>query len=105
MSRDNAQVMLLVEDDGVGITKPQGKTERQSFGLAGIKERIGTLGGKVRVTSSKGKGTRVEVTVPVESQLEGSASQLSVVRTEAAPNAEAVPARAALATGTTGSGA
>ncbi len=102
MSRESDQVMLVVEDDGVGITKAQGKTERRSFGLAGIKERISTLGGKVRVTSGKGKGTRVEVTVPVEPLLEA-VSPPQNGRSEAPASSES--ARAALATGTTGSGA
>jgi signal transduction histidine kinase len=63
MARDNGTLRLLVEDDGIGI---QGKSSssRGSFGLAGIKERIGMLGGRVRISSAKGKGTRIEVTVP-----------------------------------------
>jgi glucose-6-phosphate-specific signal transduction histidine kinase len=32
--------------------------------LAGIKERIAMLGGVSRVTSAKGKGTRIEISVP-----------------------------------------
>lgn len=79
MARDNGNVMLLVEDDGVGITKPQGKTERQTFGLAGIRERIGMLGGKVRVVSSKGQGTRIEVSLP-ESRVEGAVQQPVLLR-------------------------
>lgn len=98
MSRDDGKVALFVEDDGVGITKPQGKTERQTFGLAGIRERIGMLGGKVRVVSSKGKGTRIEVTVPVESSAEAALQQSVVLRT-----ADAVPSvRMVAANGTTG---
>jgi signal transduction histidine kinase len=96
MARENGAVALLVEDDGVGIVKPTGKTGRQTFGLAGIKERIGMLGGKVRVVSAKGKGTRVEVTVPVESALEAVLSQAGV-RSEAS-----AVARIAAANGTTG---
>lgn len=102
MSRDDGMVTLLVEDDGVGISKTQGKSERRSFGLAGIKERIGTLGGKVRVTSAKGKGTRVEVTVPVEPQPVASPQSGARGENPAQPQAAS---RAALATGTTGSGA
>jgi signal transduction histidine kinase len=96
MSRENGKVALLVEDDGVGIVKPNGKTGRQTFGLAGIKERIGMLGGNVRVVSSKGKGTRLEVIVPVENGLEAVLSQAGM-RTEGTPMA-----RIAAANGTTG---
>lgn len=63
MERQNDGIHLLVEDDGVGIF-PKSNFRGNSFGLAGIKERVGMLGGKVRVTSLKGQGTRIEITVP-----------------------------------------
>jgi signal transduction histidine kinase len=65
VARESKLVHVLVEDDGVGI-QPKSATnkERQSFGLAGIKERIAMLSGVSRVISAKGKGTRIEITVP-----------------------------------------
>jgi signal transduction histidine kinase len=63
MTRQQGQVRLEVEDDGVGIF-PKSNFRGNSFGLAGIKERVGMLGGEVRIASMKGKGTRIEVTVP-----------------------------------------
>ena len=64
MTRDEDCVRLLVEDDGVGmVAKP--KAARRSFGLAGMHERIGNIGGKMKVTSARGKGTRIEVNVPI----------------------------------------
>jgi len=67
MQRDNGCVRLLVEDDGVGFQPRFASSSRgHSFGLAGIKERVGMLGGAVKLVSGKGKGTRLEVTVPVE---------------------------------------
>lgn len=61
--REDEQVHVVVEDDGIGI---QGRpnARNQSFGLAGMKERIAVLGGISRVISAKGKGTRIEITVP-----------------------------------------
>jgi len=69
MSRQNGRVLLMVEDDGVGCTlsKPS-RNERQTFGLAGVRERVGMLGGNVKITSSKGKGMRLEITVPVNEE-------------------------------------
>ena len=55
---------MVVEDDGIGI-QAKGNSRGHSFGLAGIKERIAMLGGVSRVISAKGKGTRLEITVPV----------------------------------------
>jgi len=54
---------VIVEDDGVGI-QTRNSNSRESFGLAGIKERIAMLGGISRVISAKGKGTRIEISVP-----------------------------------------
>jgi len=63
MTREERTIHLIVEDDGVGIQARSG-TGEQSFGLAGIKERISMLGGVSRVISAKGKGTRIEISVP-----------------------------------------
>jgi signal transduction histidine kinase len=35
------------------------------FGLIGMNERVKLLGGELKLETSPGKGTRVEVTVPV----------------------------------------
>ena len=64
MVRAGDTVRLRIEDDGVGIlVKPD--PSRRTFGLAGMHERIGNLGGAMKVTSSRGKGTCIEVNVPV----------------------------------------
>jgi signal transduction histidine kinase len=63
ITREERMIHLVVEDDGVGIQQRSGAGE-QSFGLAGIKERIAMLGGVSRVISAKGKGTRIEIDVP-----------------------------------------
>jgi signal transduction histidine kinase len=61
--RESQTVRVSVEDDGIGI-QVRSNSRGHSFGLAGIKERIATLGGVARVTSARGKGTRIEITVP-----------------------------------------
>lgn len=63
MDRVNGLIKLSVEDDGIGIF-PKTNYRGNSFGLAGIKERVGMLGGEVRVVSMKDQGTRIEVSVP-----------------------------------------
>jgi signal transduction histidine kinase len=61
--REDRLVQMIVEDDGIGI-QAKADSRDQSFGLAGIKERIAMLGGASRVISAKGKGTRIEINVP-----------------------------------------
>jgi signal transduction histidine kinase len=64
MERKGETLKLVIEDDGTGIraiTNPL----RPSFGMAGMQERISTLGGQMRVISRKGEGTKISVTVPV----------------------------------------
>ena len=63
--REEQLVQVVVEDDGIGIQPKTGaKEQQQSFGLAGIKERIAMLGGVSRVVSAEGRGTRIEINVP-----------------------------------------
>lgn len=67
MTRTDGKVQLLVEDDGVGMnTSRSGARAGQTFGLAGMRERLAILGGTMRVTSAKGRGTKLEITVPAE---------------------------------------
>ena len=63
VSREQNVIKLLVEDDGIGFLQ-KGVSRGRSFGLAGMRERIAVLGGSVRVRTGKGRGTRIEVTVP-----------------------------------------
>jgi signal transduction histidine kinase len=56
---------LAISDDGDGFD-PAAPPRRAGggFGLTSMRERTETLGGEFSVTSSPGKGTRVEVVVP-----------------------------------------
>jgi len=65
LNQDRERVRLLVEDDGMGFSTKTSNSRGNSFGLAGIKERVHSIGGEVRVTSAKDRGTRIEVTVPL----------------------------------------
>lgn len=87
MERQGETLTLVIEDDGVGIraiTNPL----RPSFGVAGMHERISTLGGLMKVSSRKGEGTKILVTVPLPPHLE-----------EPVPKDEAQERRALLGTG------
>ena len=57
-------VELSVADDGVGIADVEA-ARTQSNGLAGMSHRMRAIGGRFDVVSAPGKGTRVEVFVPL----------------------------------------
>jgi len=58
-------VELIISDDGKGFDS-QDRYKPRSFGLRGIQERIGQMGGTVEIASQVGKGSRIEVCVPLD---------------------------------------
>ena len=60
---DGPWARLSVEDDGMGFSR-RGSSAR-SFGILGMRERIAALGGSVRIRSRKGRGTRLNVSLPI----------------------------------------
>jgi two-component system sensor histidine kinase UhpB len=56
---------LVVVDDGCGFD-PQQVTSSKSLGLRGMQERLRILGGQLYLTSTSGRGTRLEAIVPLE---------------------------------------
>jgi signal transduction histidine kinase len=61
VARDDGQVVVEVVDDGVGGAD----TERGS-GLRGLADRVEALGGRLRVWTPPGRGTRVRAEMPCE---------------------------------------
>jgi PAS domain S-box-containing protein len=55
------QLRLELRDDGDGF---EINDRHDGFGLAGMRERVAQMGGNVKVTSARGKGTKVVVTLP-----------------------------------------
>ena len=56
---DGGEAILAIEDDGRGGAITPGN------GLSGMRERLETLGGRLRVDSVPGQGTRVQAHVPL----------------------------------------
>jgi signal transduction histidine kinase len=58
-------VILEVQDDGCGFDQELvNRSQRASWGLAGMEERASLLGGSVSVNSQVGQGTLVRVIIP-----------------------------------------
>lgn len=59
---DDANLYLSVSDNGIG-----GADAGRGSGLVGLNDRVEALGGKMAITSSPGRGTSLNVTIPVSS--------------------------------------
>lgn len=62
--RQDKQLILMIEDDGKGLDLDS-INNRKTLGIMGMKERAMMIGGFYNIYSTPGKGTIVEVTVPV----------------------------------------
>lgn len=61
-----ARLHLHVEDDGCGFEPEDAFTSNHgNFGLIGMRERAERIKGELQVDSGRGKGTRLDVTVPL----------------------------------------
>lgn len=62
------ELLLSIKDDGSGFnieTESAAATERGSFGLSNIAERVQFARGKLKIASSIGKGTDITIKVPM----------------------------------------
>ncbi len=67
----DAKVLLAVEDDGRGFVVAQvlgAQPQRRAWGLLGVQERIELVGGKFKVESEPGRGTRLMVEIPIKDE-------------------------------------
>jgi signal transduction histidine kinase len=69
MQREDDTLFLEVADDGVGFNLAEVEknySERSSLGLVNLRERAELAGGSLKILSTPGKGTRVQVRVPLQ---------------------------------------
>jgi signal transduction histidine kinase len=64
LDRTDDGLQLTIADDGVGIADLE-YAKRLSHGLAGMMHRVRSVGGSFDVRSQPGKGTRIDVFVPL----------------------------------------
>jgi PAS domain S-box-containing protein len=61
---NDKQLRLEVKDNGVGVS-PDDLANTKSLGLLGMTERAAMLNGSVRITGTPGKGTSVQLEIPI----------------------------------------
>jgi signal transduction histidine kinase len=59
-------LLLIVEDDGIGLDPDRSSSTVVSLGLSGMRERAALLGGTFSIESPAGRGTTVYVRIPLE---------------------------------------
>jgi signal transduction histidine kinase len=64
LAREDDSIRLNVYDNGKGIT-PDQMSDSKSFGIMGIRERVILWQGEVTIQGSPGKGTTVNVRIPI----------------------------------------
>jgi two-component system sensor histidine kinase UhpB len=71
LCRQNGEVTLVIQDDGVGFDVMQARRRAQdgkSIGLLGMEERARLAGGRLLIASAPGEGTRLELGFPFTEQ-------------------------------------
>lgn len=63
LKKRGKSLLLAIEDNGIGLKLDEHK--EQSFGLLGIRERALMVGGKARIKSQPGKGTKISASIPL----------------------------------------
>ena len=68
LERRGSELVLIVEDDGRGFsfdTASYPTSLNKQLGLAGMRERVSLIGGRLEVESAEGKGTTIFVRIPL----------------------------------------
>ena len=86
LAQDERAIVLQVEDHGVGIPREilkdfESAPSSKGVGLRGMRERIRELGGKFEI-SSKGRGTIIRASIPVQAALAGETPSVSQIGRE-----------------------
>jgi signal transduction histidine kinase len=70
--KENDNILLTVEDDGIGFNIHEGRVDIDrpgGFGLFSIRERLSCLGGYLKIESKIGHGTKAVIVTPIKPEL------------------------------------
>jgi len=68
LTQRGAVVELVIRDEGVGFDKdrhPARRKKKEGMGLIGLRERAASVGGALRIKSTRGAGTEIEARIPL----------------------------------------
>lgn len=85
--RKDNKLLIKIGDDGIGLRSDHRK-KGNTFGLAGIEERIRSFGGTVSINTSPGKGLEIKLLVPIPQwKVERPVAECESVQPELCPDA------------------
>jgi signal transduction histidine kinase len=61
----DATISLMIEDTGVGFDPARASSGASHLGLTSMGERVKALGGRLKIESQSGAGTRIKVEIPL----------------------------------------
>jgi len=68
LTRSHPRIILTIQDDGIGfktgVREPTEDSFSGQFGLIGMRERVASVGGTIRIVATPKGGTRVRIEVP-----------------------------------------
>ena len=65
LQRRGDTVRLGIRDNGIGFDTLTQIKKQASYGMTNMEERVNELGGSLNIASAPGKGTRIEIRVPL----------------------------------------
>ena len=66
--RGYPDLILTIEDDGRGFTPGGEESRGKGLGIINMRERLEGMGGRFRIYSAPGRGTRIRASIPMEGQ-------------------------------------
>ena len=63
---ESDRLLLLIDDDGVGPSRPRDDPTRPKYGHLGMRERVALFGGRLQVGGRPGGGFRVVASLPID---------------------------------------
>lgn len=66
LHKNENQLILIIRDNGIGFDVVQNK--KKTLGLIGMRERAEGMGGEYQIDGQSGKGTTVQISVPMDKQ-------------------------------------
>ncbi len=68
LNYEAARVVMQVADQGRGFDPAENFHPPRGWGLAGMRERVESMGGELKIRARPGKGTTIEIIIPIASR-------------------------------------